>query len=64
MNSNDVVSPITYGKVKLLYNISKQELIENYKVESNIDITKFLETANSFRSTNVNPQGIDFFIHL
>ncbi|MBK8685175.1 MAG: class I SAM-dependent methyltransferase [Bacteroidetes bacterium] len=61
MNSNDVVSPITYGKVKLLYNISKQELIENYKVESNIDITKFLEDCEFISLYECESTGYRFF---
>jgi 2-polyprenyl-3-methyl-5-hydroxy-6-metoxy-1,4-benzoquinol methylase len=61
MDSNNVVSPITYGKVKLLYKISKQELIEKYKVESKIDITKFLATNEFISLYECESTGYRFF---
>jgi len=61
MDSNNVVSPITHGKVKLLYKISKQELIEKYKVESKIDITKFLVAYEYISLYECESTGYRFF---
>ncbi len=43
--STNIVSPLTKGTVKFLFNISKELIIDSYKAESNIDVTYlFIQT--------------------
>ena len=61
MDKNNLLSPITQGKTKLLYTIEPQELIENYKKNSNIDIRPVLNSIENIYLYQCEDTGYRFF---
>lgn len=59
--STNIVSPITKGKVKFLFDIAKEAIIDSYMSESNIDVTYLFKNTEIISVYECIDTGYRFF---